>query len=104
MAKLTTRDVDALSVSGAGNSAMLWDGELKGFGIRAFPSGTKKFIVQYRTRAGRQRRMTLGAYGPLTVERARDHVAITPESLRAQGLFPIPTARLFREILRSRGN
>lgn len=31
------------------------------------------------------------------------HIAISPDALRALGLFPIPTARTFREILRSGG-
>lgn len=71
MARLTKRIVDAALHSGAG-STLVWDGELKGFGVRVFETGSKKFIVQYRTRAGQQRRMSLGAYGPLTVERARE--------------------------------
>lgn len=72
MSKLTKRDVDAFVVNEESKGTLLWDGELKGFGVRAFPSGTKKFIVQYRARSGKQRRMTIGAYGPLTVERARE--------------------------------
>lgn len=77
---------------------MLWDGELKGFGIRAFPSGTKKFIVQYRTRAGRQRRMTLGSYGPLTVERARE-LAKSHLGKVAEGDDPAGERRSYREAL-----
>lgn len=71
MKKLTIRDVDALLCPPEVASIQLWDGELRGFGVRAFSSGTKKFIVQYRTRSGQQRRMTLGAHGTLTLERAR---------------------------------
>jgi len=71
MAKITKRVLDAADHQGAGSS-MIWDGELKGFGVRIFGSGSKKFIVQYRTYDGQQRRMSIGAYGPLTVERARE--------------------------------
>lgn len=72
MAKLTKRVVEGFAADGNGDSSMLWDQELKGFGVRAYESGAKKFILQYRTHSGRQRRMTLGAFGPLTVERARE--------------------------------
>ncbi len=50
---------------------VLWDAALPGFGIRVFPTGVKAFVVAYRT-AGRQRQMTLGRYGVLTLEQARD--------------------------------
>jgi integrase len=50
----------------------LWDSKLRGFGVRVFPSGVKSFIVQYRNAAGRTRKLTLGRYGPLTVDKARD--------------------------------
>jgi hypothetical protein len=52
MAKLTKRDVDAFSFAGTGNSSLLWDGELKGFGVRAFPSGTKNSSFSIEPAAG----------------------------------------------------
>lgn len=98
MPKLTKRDVDAFSHTGSGNSSLLWDGELKGFGLRAFPSGTKKFIVQYRTRGGKQRRMTVGPYGPLTVERARE-LAKAFLGKVAEGDDPAGERKSYREAL-----
>lgn len=98
MAKLTKRDVDAFVVDDESKGALLWDGELKGFGVRAFPSGTKKFIVQYRARSGKQRRMTIGAYGPLTVERARE-LAKSCLGKVAEGEDPAGERRAQREAL-----
>ncbi len=97
MPRLTKRDVDAMSHTGTG-SLLAWDGELRGFGVRAFSSGSKKFIVQYRTRTGQQRRMTLGAYGPLTVERARE-LARTVLGKVAEGLDPAGSLKERREAI-----
>lgn len=49
----------------------LWDAALPGFGIRATAAGRKSYIVQYRTGAGGQGRISVGAYPALTVEQAR---------------------------------
>lgn len=43
----------------------------KGFGLRVYPSGQKTFFIRYTTRQGRRRMLTLGDYGPLTVDQAR---------------------------------
>lgn len=53
---------------------VLWDVQLPGFGVRIKPSGSKSYVVQYRTRgAGVTRRKTLGPYGPLlSLHEARD--------------------------------
>ena len=47
-----------------------WDDTLKGFGVRIYPDDTKSFVLVYR-RNGRQRLLTLGKYGTLTVVLAR---------------------------------
>jgi hypothetical protein len=52
--------------------SFLWDGELKGFGVRAIHSGLKTFILQYRDADGRSHRIKLGRFGAITVESARD--------------------------------
>ncbi len=50
----------------------IWDGELKGFGVKIFPTGVKSFIFQYRTREGKSKRLTIGKLSDtLTVEQAR---------------------------------
>jgi integrase len=47
-----------------------WDEKLAGFGVRVTPAGTKSFIFQKRIN-GREKRITIGRYGQLTVEQAR---------------------------------
>ena len=49
--KLTKRSVDGLLPPAKGQ-AVLWDTEVRGFGARILPSGTKTFILQYRNPEG----------------------------------------------------
>ncbi len=72
MAKLTKRAVDALGPPVRGQ-AFLWDGEMRGFGVRVTATGLKTFILQYRTSTERSRRIVLGRYGVFTVEQARNN-------------------------------
>lgn len=74
-AKLTKRAIDAL-LPPATKQAVLWDTELKGFGVRVLPSGLKTFIVQYRNVEGIKRRINIARYGVLTVEQARDQAKL----------------------------
>jgi hypothetical protein len=67
--KLTKRVIEAAKYTGSG-VCRLWDGGLPGFGLRIYPSGKKAFIFKYRS-SGRQRYLTLGPFGPLTVQQAR---------------------------------
>ena len=71
MAKITKRAVDAVRPV-KGQDVFIWDGELRGFGVRVKPSGLKTFLIQYRNAEGRTRRLVLGQYGALTPEGARD--------------------------------
>src|SRR5690242_13512758 len=48
-----------------------WDRKIAGLGLQVRPSGTKTFILVYRNKAGRTRRLTIGRFGRLTVEQAR---------------------------------
>jgi integrase len=75
MSKLTKRAVDALTPPKKGQT-FLWDSGLRGFGVRAIPSGLKTFILQYRNAEARSRRIAIGRYGVLTVEQARDQAKI----------------------------
>ena len=72
MAKLTKRVIEGLQSDGSKHGTLFWDSELKGFGVRVFESGMKTFVIKFRTRGGRQRWLKIGAFGPLTAEKARE--------------------------------
>lgn len=70
--KLTKRAVDALAPRPARYD--VYDRDLPGFLVRVAPSGIKTFGVLYRAGTGRgapKRRLSIGRYGTLTVEQAR---------------------------------
>lgn len=50
---------------------VVWDSSLPGFGLRAKASGVKTFVIQYRNRSGRSRRLSLGNLGKVTLDQAR---------------------------------
>lgn len=94
-AKLTKRAVDAFSRPLAKQS-ILWDSEIRGFGVRVLPSGLKTFIVQYRNVEGIKRRIRLGRYGVITVDQARD-LARIKIGLVASGEDPADELRRARQ-------
>ncbi|MFL6232080.1 MAG: Arm DNA-binding domain-containing protein, partial [Thermoanaerobaculia bacterium] len=49
---------------------ILWDAEVRGFGLRLLPSGRKSWVLRYRHR-GRQHMNELGDFGTFTLEEAR---------------------------------
>jgi integrase len=49
---------------------VLWDSEIRGFGLRLLPSGKKTWVLRYR-HAGRQRLVDLGNWGTFTLDEAR---------------------------------
>jgi integrase len=70
MPKLTKRSVDSFEVRP--KSYFEWDSEIKGFGVRIMPSGSKTYQVQYRKGGGRTRRASIGRHGNITAEQARN--------------------------------
>jgi integrase len=101
-AKITKRTVDALQCSPGKDRTFVWDTDIRGFGVGAFKSGTKVYVVQYR-KDGRSRRLALGEHGRLTPEGAR---ALAKKALGAVegGADPIAergearAVRTFREV------
>ena len=88
MANLTKRTVDASTPTE--KEYFVWCSATPGFGLRVHPTGKKVFIAQVRV--GRQtRRLSIGHYGPFTVDQAR-----------SQALEIIRTARLGSDPQRAR--
>ncbi len=73
--KITKRSVDALAPGAGGAEAVLWDSEVKGFGVRVQRGGSKSYILHYRGGIGRGatlHKLTIGRHGsPWTAETAR---------------------------------
>jgi integrase len=73
---LTDAIVRELPASASANR-ILYDGgdpkrSVTGFGIRVTASGARAFIFNYRTLAGRERRLTIGGYPEWSVKAARE--------------------------------
>jgi len=74
MPKITKRTVDDLTAHES-KPTFLWDEVLSGFGVKALPSGWKRYVIKYRAEGGgrgaRQRWLTLGTHGAITPDQAR---------------------------------
>ena len=81
--RLTKTAVDALPIPEKGY-ALTWDTDLTGFGVRVTDSGAKSFILQQRIH-GKDRRMTLGRYGAVTVEQARKDAKVKAGQIAGGG-------------------
>ena len=68
--RLKQRTIEALRPR-PGPQYVAWDGELRGFGVRVSPAGTKAFIVKYRLATGRVRWATLDRVGVIPLDQAR---------------------------------
>jgi integrase len=68
--KLTERSIAALTVEGDRKDRLVFDDVTPGLGVRVSATG-KTFIAQY-TISGRKRRVSLGRWGALTLDKARD--------------------------------
>ena len=73
MAKLTTRFVNEIKPTDRIN--ILWDDQLKGFGLCVRPSGKKTFLLKYRIGRGRRalsKKHSLGCLPVVTLEIAKN--------------------------------
>ena len=99
---VSKRVVDAFTCPPGKDREFLWDNDLAGFGVAAFPSGTKVYVAQYRQH-GRSRRTKLGEHGRITPEEARKLAKITLGAV-ASGADPVEqrrqerAVRTFREV------
>jgi integrase len=69
-AKITKRLLDSLPTPAAGETKV-WDTELRGFVVRVRASGRRWFAVEWM-RERRTRRLSLGEFGAVTVDQARE--------------------------------
>lgn len=70
---ITKRTVDSLQA--AERPLLVWDDEVKGFGVTVSRGGVKSFFLNYRGPGGKERRFTIGRFGEWTVENARKEAA-----------------------------
>jgi integrase len=108
--KLTKSVVDGLQPRSS--DYVEWCPQLPGFGCRVRPSGSKTFIAQYRIggRSSPVRKVTIGTYGKLTVEIAREQARMVLAKAelgedvadqRAKDRAEISVAKLCDEYLKS---
>lgn len=97
MSKLSKRVVDAAVASA--KRFIVWDDQLKGFGLLVLPSGVKSYIYNYRNAFNRERRLTIGKHGGgLTPDAAR-MLAEGFERDVAAGRDPLEAQRAKRQAL-----
>jgi integrase len=83
--KLTKTTVEKLALPESGQ-VLIWDADMKGFGVRLTPGG-RVYIVQGRVN-GKTRRVTLGKHGLITADQARKKAIQTLAGL-SDGTDPI---------------
>ena len=85
MARITKKAVDALPARQ--REYMLWDDDIKGFGVRVHPSGRKVYVVKYRHH-GRVVKKTIGP-----------HLTISPAAARARAAEIVTAAMTGRDMM-----
>ena len=88
---ISNRTVAGLSVK---RDTVFWDREIKGFGVRVYPSGGKLYLAQARGPDGpdgrrKARRITVGRHPVLGAEEARRRAALIISRIKA-GEDPVP--------------
>src|SRR5215472_9651783 len=77
--KLTEAIVSRARVGANQRQVFLWDGEVRGFGIRILPGGSRTFWYQYRTpggRSGKTRSVRIGAFPTVKLDDARKRAKV----------------------------
>ncbi len=73
-ARLNRRTINNARYQGPG-TCYIWDTEIRGFGLRIYPSGLKSFVLTY-TAKGRQRFYTLCRLGEMTLQQGRTEAMV----------------------------
>ncbi len=93
--RLTDGDIKRLDPPAKG-ARIHYDGEVKGFGARVTAAGARAFVLNYRTKSGRERRITIGSFPDWQVKAARDE-AKRLKQLIDQGGDPLADIKAERE-------
>ena len=75
---------------------ILWDTQVKGFGVRITPAGAKSYVLNYRV-GGRSKRATLGRVSELALKAARERAGAELAAIRAGESDPVERRRRARE-------
>jgi integrase len=100
MPKITKKAVDAIRPA-PHDDVFVWDtgdGSLKGFAVRMKPTGVASYILQYRNREGRTRRLALGRINSMTAEQARAEARANMVEI-AKGADPSSDRRAARKAM-----
>jgi integrase len=94
MPKLTKRFVE--SVKPKATDQVIFDDKIPGFGLRVKKkTGVRSYVLQYRTRQGRSRRLTIGKHGKVTAHAAREEAQDIWAEVRA-GKDPVAERRAYK--------
>lgn len=95
-ARISKRSVDALNCPTGKDREFLWDEDLAGFGVAAFPTGAKAYVIQFR-KDGRTRRSRIGLHGRLSPDEARS-IAKKLLGRVEEGIDPIAERKAARAV------
>jgi integrase len=92
--RLTDSIVKTLSPPVAGEAKKVtnkvyYDSLVKGFGVRVTAAGARAFVLNYRTRKGRERRYTIGAFPRWKTAVARKEAERLKDEIRVNGVDPL---------------
>lgn len=74
-----------------------YDSGVKGFGLRVTSTGTRSFILNYRTRSGLERRYTIGGFPAWKTRAARKEAEEIKIKIRANGYDPLAELKAERD-------
>jgi integrase len=68
--RLTKTAVERITAPKSGE-VIVWDSDLRGYGVRVSASGRRTYFIYGRTKGGRQIKLKVGVHGAVTAEQAR---------------------------------